>query len=142
MLARLSVWSEVQVVCTLYMDQLTPLPLTVNCFSKIQIGFTFLVPAHPGSLGPRAVKRVCGVCVFALHNFRIILVLVFRLRTFACLVMLTMRFFSECRPTVLQITRSPHVYLPERSETVYSLCSRNHDKSHITKTSDLNDRHF
>ena len=42
--------------------QLMPLPLTVSCFSKIQIGFTFLVPAHPGSPGKRAVKRVC-VCV-------------------------------------------------------------------------------
>ena len=30
-------------------------------FSKIQIGFTFLVLAHPGSPGQRAVKRVC-VC--------------------------------------------------------------------------------
>jgi len=39
-----------------------PLPLTVYCFSKIQIGFTFLVPAHPGSPGHRAVKCVC-VCV-------------------------------------------------------------------------------
>jgi len=39
-----------------------PLPLTVSCFSKIQIGFTFLVPAHPGSPGKRAVKRVC-VCM-------------------------------------------------------------------------------
>jgi len=39
-----------------------PLPLTVSCFSKIQTGFTFLVPAHPGSPGKRAVKRVC-VCV-------------------------------------------------------------------------------
>ena len=39
-----------------------PLPLTVSCFSKIQIGFTFLVPAHPGSPRQRAVKRVC-VCV-------------------------------------------------------------------------------
>jgi len=39
--------------------QLMPLPLTVSCFSKIQIGFTFLVPAHPGSPGYRAVKRVC-----------------------------------------------------------------------------------
>ena len=38
------------------------MPLTVSCFSKIQIGFTFLVPAHPGSPGNRAVKRVC-VCV-------------------------------------------------------------------------------
>ena len=33
-----------------------------SCFSKIQIGFTFLVPAHPGSHGQRDVKRVC-VCV-------------------------------------------------------------------------------
>ena len=39
-----------------------PLPLTVSCFSKIQIGSTFLVPAHLGSPGKRAVKRMC-VCV-------------------------------------------------------------------------------
>ena len=45
----------------LHMVQLMPLPLTVSCFSKIQIGFAFLVPAHPGSPGKRAVKR--GVCV-------------------------------------------------------------------------------
>ena len=45
----------------LHMAQLMPLPLTVSCFSKIQIGFVFLVPAHPGSPGQRAVKRVC-VC--------------------------------------------------------------------------------
>ena len=31
-----------------------PLPLTVSCFSKIQIGFTFLVPAH--SDGPEVQK--------------------------------------------------------------------------------------
>ena len=36
-----------------------PLPLTVSCFTKIQIGFTFLVLAHPGSPGQRAIKRVC-----------------------------------------------------------------------------------
>jgi len=46
----------------LHMAQLMPLPLTISCFSKIQIGFDFLVPAHPGSPGQRAVKRVC-VCV-------------------------------------------------------------------------------
>ena len=46
----------------LHMAQLMPLPLTVSCFSKIQIGFTFLVPAHPCSPGKRAVKCVC-VCV-------------------------------------------------------------------------------
>jgi len=42
----------------LHVAQLMPLPLTVSCFSKIQIGFTFLVPADPGSPGKRAVKRV------------------------------------------------------------------------------------
>jgi len=40
------------------MAQLMPLPLTVSCSIKIQIGFTFLVPAHPGNPGQRAVKRV------------------------------------------------------------------------------------
>ena len=39
--------------------QLMPLPLTVSCFSEIQIGFTFLVPVHLGSPVKRAVKRVC-----------------------------------------------------------------------------------
>ena len=48
------------------MAQLMPLPLTVSYFSKIQIGFAFLVPAHPGSPGQRAVKRVC-VCVLRLN---------------------------------------------------------------------------
>ena len=43
----------------MHMAQLMPLPLTVSCFSKIQIGFTFLVPAYLGSPGKRAVKRVC-----------------------------------------------------------------------------------
>ena len=46
----------------LHMAQLMPLTLTVSCFSKIQIGFTFLVPAHLGSPGKRAIKRAC-VCV-------------------------------------------------------------------------------
>jgi len=31
------------------MAQLMLLPVTVSGFSKIQIGFTFLVLAHPGS---------------------------------------------------------------------------------------------
>jgi len=42
----------------LHMDQRMPLPLAVSCFSKIQIGFTFLVPAYLGSPGQRAVKWV------------------------------------------------------------------------------------
>jgi len=48
----------------LHMAQLIPLPLTVSCFSKIQIGFTFLVPAYPDSPGKMAVKRVY-VCMFS-----------------------------------------------------------------------------
>jgi len=47
----------------LHMAQRMPLPLTVSCFSNIQIGFSFLVPAHPGSSGQRVVKRA-RVCVF------------------------------------------------------------------------------
>ena len=65
-------WGAGMVICLergadLHMAQLMPLPLTVSCFSKIQIGFTFLVPAHLGSghSRKRAVKRVCVVlCCF------------------------------------------------------------------------------
>ena len=60
-------WGAGMVICLergadLHMAQLMPLPLTVSYFSRIQIGFSFLVPAHLGSLGPKAIKRVC-VCV-------------------------------------------------------------------------------
>ena len=54
--------------CRLAHAQLMPLPLTISCSSKIEIGFTFLVPAHPGSPGQRAVKWVCVracVCVIS-----------------------------------------------------------------------------
>ena len=48
----------------LHMAQRIPLPLSVSCFTKIPIGFTFLVLAHPGSPGLRAVKRGCvTVCM-------------------------------------------------------------------------------
>ena len=57
-------WGAGVVICLerradLHMAQLMPLPLTVSCSSKIQIGSTFLVPAYPGSPGKSAVKRVC-----------------------------------------------------------------------------------
>ena len=51
--------------------QLMPLPLTLSCFSKIQIGFTFLLLAHLGSPRQRAIKWVCVgvcVCVFCYHK--------------------------------------------------------------------------
>ena len=55
---KLSGWVPGMVICLeqnadLHMAQLMPLSLTVFCFSKIQIGFTFLVPAHPGSPGKK-----------------------------------------------------------------------------------------
>jgi len=58
-------WGAGMVICLergadLHMAQLMPLPLTVSCVSKIQIGFTFLVPAHLGRPGKRAVKRACN----------------------------------------------------------------------------------
>jgi len=57
-------WGAGVVVCQeqgadLHTAQLMPPPLTVSCFSKIHIGFTFLVPAYPGSPRQRAIKRVC-----------------------------------------------------------------------------------
>ena len=60
-------WGAGVVICMergadLHMARLMSLPLTVSCFSKVQTGFTVLVPAHPGSPGQKVVKWVC-VCV-------------------------------------------------------------------------------
>ena len=67
-----------------YGPAVMPLPLIVSCFSKIQIGFTFLVPAHLGSPGQRAVKRVC-VCCVSLDHFGFM---------FSNFVLLDLVFFS------------------------------------------------
>ena len=49
------------------------LPLTVSRFSKIQIGFTFLVLVYPGSPGERALNRCVCVCVcVVVHFFRLV----------------------------------------------------------------------
>ena len=73
-------WGAGVVICLergtdLHMAQLMPLPLTVSCFSKIQIGFAFLVPAHPGSPGQRAVKRVCVCRVISCVNILLLFVI-------------------------------------------------------------------
>ena len=47
----------------LHTAQLMPLPLTVSCFSKVQIGFTSLVPAHLGSPGKGLLNGCVCVCV-------------------------------------------------------------------------------
>ena len=63
-------WGAGMVICLergsdLHIDQPMPLPLTIYCFSKIQIGFIFLVLDYPGSPRKRAVKCVCVcVCVY------------------------------------------------------------------------------
>ena len=65
-------WGAGMVICLersadLYMAQL--MPLTVSCFSKVQIGFTCLVSAHPRSPGQRAVKHVwCGKLTVDLYS--------------------------------------------------------------------------
>ena len=53
----------------LHIAQLMPLPLTVSCFSKIQIGFTFLVPAHPGGPGKGPLNGCVCVCTVILLAF-------------------------------------------------------------------------
>ena len=67
-------WGADVVICLergagLHTAQLMPPTLAVSCFSKIQIGFTFLVLAHLGSPGQRAVKRMCSVCRFPCKQF-------------------------------------------------------------------------
>ena len=53
----------------LHMAQLMPLPLTFSCSSKIQIGFSFLVPAYPGCPGKEAVKCLLVVDVCTRFSF-------------------------------------------------------------------------
>ena len=65
-------WGVGMVICLergafLHMAQLMPLPLTVCCFSKIQIGFTFLATAHLGSPGKMAANWVYA-CMYAYNT--------------------------------------------------------------------------
>jgi len=82
----------------LHMAQPMPLPLTVSCFSKMQIGFTFLVPAHPGSPRKRAVKRVCACVSTSVSNCRDITSVnnTQYTSTYVFLIVLTLR--AECQP--------------------------------------------
>jgi len=68
---KLEWWGAGKVICLergadLHMAQLMPLPLTISCFSKIQIGFTFLVPAHLGSPGKGPLNGC--VCVYYYYS--------------------------------------------------------------------------
>ena len=55
----------------LHMAQLMQLPLTVSCSSKIQIGFTFLVPAYPGCPGKKRPLNGCCCCCSVFFHCRI-----------------------------------------------------------------------
>ena len=55
----------------LHVAQLMPLPLTVSCFSKIQIGFTSLELAHLGSPGKGPLNRCVCVCVSHSHTHKV-----------------------------------------------------------------------
>jgi len=63
-------WGAGMVICLeqcadLHMAQLMPLPLTVSCFSKIQVGFTFLIVAYAGSPGKGPLSVRVRACVRA-----------------------------------------------------------------------------
>ena len=67
-------WGAGVVICLewgadLHMAQLMPLPLTLSCFSKIQIGFTFLVPAYLGSPGKKPLNGCVCVYYFTIINY-------------------------------------------------------------------------
>ena len=72
---KLEWWGTGMVICLerdaeLHMAQLMPLPLTFSCFIKIQVGFTFLLVAHPGSPGKKSLNgRVC-MCVHEEMTFK------------------------------------------------------------------------
>ena len=98
----------------LHTAQLMPLPLTVSCFSKIQIGFTFLVPAYLGSPGQRAVKLgVCAFCTIVQMSSTVIdLVAVFAMFVLMlvgllllCFLVLLPVFFGEKRLRYNSISR-------------------------------------
>jgi len=73
-LYRTEWWGAGVVICLergadLHVAQLMPLPLTVSCFSKIQIGFTFVVP---GGCGKGPLNGCVCVCVYDIVRYDIV----------------------------------------------------------------------
>jgi len=60
-LAWLSVWSEVQMIC-IWSNSCHCHPI-ISCFIKIQIGLTLLVPAYPGCPEKRPLNGCLFVCL-------------------------------------------------------------------------------
>ena len=94
-----SVWSEVQ-TC-IWPSWYHCHSVTVSCFSKIQIGFTFLVLAHPRSPGQSAVKRVC-VFFYYHHWYKICEWLNATIDCWTCFILTPLKISIAC--TFLQIS--------------------------------------
>jgi len=99
----------------LHMAQLMPLPLTVSCYSRIQIGFTFLVPAHPGSPGQRAIERVCVcVCVCVLSEHCYVVARVWQL--------VTNSVKTRRHSSLTDRYSSPHCHVQQEDNYIYFTC--------------------
>ena len=86
----------------LHMAQLMPIPLTVSCFSKIQIGFTSLVPAHPGSPEKGCVCVYCVLIIIAVLQLKMPL----RLHVYMCTCTATNFDFILCTATYRYLLQS------------------------------------
>jgi len=75
------------------MVQLMPLPLTVSCFSKILIGFTFLVLAHLGSPRQRAVKWVSSL-LYSIELEQMLVLILNHIRSTVDLIGASLSLFS------------------------------------------------
>ena len=123
-------WGTGMVICLeqvadLHTAQLMPLPLTVSRFSKIQIGFTFLVLAHLGSPGKRAVKQVCVsfFSSFALYLYFFVCLFVFLQSPDA----VSVKHFAGCVKYFRSRLRKSKVFLCFADENV-SLVSQHQHK--------------
>jgi len=88
----------------LHVAQLMPLPLTVFCFSKIQVGYSVLVPADRGSPG----KGPLNVCPLSVSR---LLFLHFRNRMETALKEVILCFFFDFHTVFLSIFFSDTVQL-------------------------------
>ena len=131
-------WGAGVVICLergadLHMAQLMPLPLTVSCFSKIQLGFAFLVLAHQGSPGKEPLNRCVCVCVCVCCELYICAVshlvgtvthIVFPVRNVVALECKSMTFFSlhhfypRCLSVSVSVTSWSSVEVAGRPELV------------------------
>ena len=125
----------------LHLAQLMLLPLTVSCFSKIQIGFTFLVPAHPGSPGKRAVKWVCVcVCTICLRDpfciMRYCSLSIFKMANVCHVGILQLKFYQPITSEICSTLSSKILWRSEEMLQRYRIFCvfENKWKIHIART--------